>query len=72
MEIVEFQANVPENLEVIHWNSGNYEFDLQEGVMAVIGMGTLYKDDLVQDCSKSIANALELLQSCTTPSINAT
>ena len=29
----------------------------------------IYKDDLVQDCSKTIANALELLQSCTTPSI---
>ena len=25
-------------------------------------------DDLVQDCSNSIANALELLQSCTKPS----
>ena len=24
-------------------------------------------DDLVQDCSNSIANALELLQSCTEP-----
>ena len=24
-------------------------------------------DGLVQDCSNSIANALELLQSCTTP-----
>ena len=24
-------------------------------------------DDLVQDCSSSIANALELLQSCTKP-----
>ena len=28
-----------------------------------------YIDDLVQDCSKSIANALELLQSCSKPSI---
>ena len=26
-------------------------------------------DDLVQNCSNSIANALELLQSCTKPSI---
>ena len=26
-------------------------------------------DGLVQDCSNSIANALELLQSCTKPSI---
>ena len=26
-------------------------------------------DDLVQDCSNSIANALELLQSCTKPSM---
>ena len=28
-------------------------------------------DDLVQDCSNSIANALELLQSCTNPSISS-
>ena len=27
-------------------------------------------DGLVQDCSNSIANALELLQSCTKPSIS--
>ena len=27
----------------------------------------LYVDDLVQDCSISIANALEILQSCTEP-----
>ena len=31
--------------------------------------GTLYIGDSVQDCSSSIANALELLQSCTKPSI---
>ena len=29
----------------------------------------LYIDGLVQDCSNSIANALELLQSCTNPLI---
>ena len=28
-----------------------------------------YIDDLVQDCSNSIANALELLQPCTKPSM---
>ena len=28
-----------------------------------------YIDDLVHDCSYSIANALELLQSCTKPSL---
>ena len=28
-------------------------------------------DGLVQDCSNSIANAMELLQSCTKPSIYA-
>ena len=28
-----------------------------------------YIDGLVQDCSNSIANTLELLQSCTKPSI---
>ena len=27
-----------------------------------------YKDDLVQDCNYSIANSLELLQSCAKPS----
>ena len=30
---------------------------------------SLYIDGLVQDCSNSIANALELLQACTEPSI---
>ena len=29
----------------------------------------VYIDGLVQDCRNSIANALELLQSCTKPSI---
>ena len=29
-----------------------------------------YGDGLVQDCSNSIANALELLQSCTEPSMD--
>ena len=29
-----------------------------------------YLDGLVQDCSNSIANALELLQSCTKPLIH--
>ena len=33
--------------------------------------GTKHIDGLVQDCSNSIANALELLQSCTKPSIHA-
>ena len=32
-------------------------------------LNLLYIDGLVQDCSNSIANALELLQSCTKPSI---
>ena len=32
-------------------------------------LGAYHIDDLVQDCSNSIANALELLQSCTKPSI---
>ena len=30
-------------------------------------IGILYIDDSAQDCSKSIANALGLLQSCTKP-----
>ena len=53
----------------------------QEGVMGVTGQVVtciqwgrgLFEyndiDSLVQDCSNSIANALELLQSCTEPSI---
>ena len=32
-------------------------------------LGAYHIDDLVQDCSNSIANALELLQSCPKPSI---
>ena len=34
-------------------------------------MQHIHFDGLVQDCSNSIANALELLQSCTKPSIYA-
>ena len=34
-----------------------------------IGIGECITDGLVQDCSNSIANALELLQSYTKPSI---
>ena len=30
-----------------------------------------YNDGFVQDCSNSIANTLELLQSCTKPLINS-
>ena len=37
------------------------------GLIAVLVWGEI--DGLVQDCSNSIANALELLQSCTKPSI---
>ena len=32
-------------------------------------MAETYIDDLVQDCSNSISNALEWMQSCTKPSI---
>ena len=32
-------------------------------------MNNEYIDDLVQDCSNSIANALELLQSCAKASV---
>ena len=37
----------------------------------MLRLGDAYIDGLVQDCSNSIANALELLQSCTKPSIYA-
>ena len=33
--------------------------------------GSPYVDGLAQDCSNSIANALELLQSCTKPSMSS-
>ena len=36
---------------------------------SVVMTGTYHVDGLVQDCSNSIANALELLQSCTKPSM---
>ena len=37
--------------------------------LCYLGQTDAYFDGLVQDCSNSIANALELLQSCTKPSI---
>ena len=36
---------------------------------SLIGSGLHEIDGLVQDCNISIANALEILQSCTKPSI---
>ena len=39
----------------------NFQIDLMTEILYDI-------DDLVQDCSFSIANALEILQSCTKPS----
>ena len=38
-------------------------------ICAIGSFGDEYIDGLVQDCSNSIANALELLQSCTNPSV---
>ena len=38
------------------------------GLSGIILMINYYIDGLVQDCSISIANALELLKSCTKPS----
>ena len=43
-------------LIMIHGNKGIYIYIYQDHI-----------DDLVQDCSNSIANALELLQSCSKP-----
>ena len=43
--------------------SGTEENEFRTTVVKV------YIKDLVQDCSNTIANALELLQSCTKPSI---
>ena len=39
------------------------------GQMIIMGIYMVYIDDLAQDCSNSIANARELLQSCAKPSI---
>ena len=41
----------------------------KEGISTICS--SLYIDGLVQDCSNSIANALELLQSCTKPSMHS-
>ena len=38
-------------------------------MMLYVSKISKYFDGLVQDCGNSIANALELLQSCTKPSI---
>ena len=42
-------------------------FDQSENQKKIDMNFFLYIDGLVQDCSKSIANALEFLQSCTKP-----
>ena len=41
---------------------------LHNYVIISTSYGLKHIDDLVQDCSNTIANALELLQSCTKPS----
>ena len=43
------------------------QYPLPETMMSIVAY--LYIDGLAQDCSNSNANALELLQSCTKPSI---
>ena len=52
----------------------DYELDPKEHISTIeIQKFSLKKvDGLVQDCSNSIANALELLQSCTKPSMSST
>ena len=47
------------------WLELEWVWSFHEKMKAMIGA---YIDGLVQDCSNSIANALELLQSCTEPS----
>ena len=42
-------------------------FDQSENQKKIDMKKKLYIDGLVQDCSNSIANALEFLQSCTKP-----
>ena len=51
----------------INYNAARQQYQCLK--IALINM-ILYIDGLAQDCSNSIANALELLQSCTKPSIS--
>ena len=52
------------NLWVIYWNQ--FCFSKKLPYFSII----YHFESLVQDCSNSIANALDLLQSCTKPSIS--
>ena len=53
-----------QNNTIFHWLGANLESPLN---MLLFKMDDI--NGLVQDCSNSTANALELLQSCTKPSI---
>ena len=47
----------------------DYYFEFKFKFNLIHDSGVYHIDDLVQDYSISIANALEILQSCTKPSI---
>ena len=56
--------NIPQMLNHVDFHVRNIILDEQKGMYTRISI-----DGLVLDCSISIANALEILQSCTKPSI---
>ena len=53
----------------LDFNGLNKDNWIQDVKHLSLGFGAPYIDGLAQDCSNSIANALELLQSCTKPLI---
>ena len=58
----------PEQFRLVQTNEGHT--DAVRSIIHVAERNQVSRiDGLVQDCSNSIANALELLQSCTKPSI---
>ena len=57
--------NIPALVQIMAWRRPGAE-PLSEAMMVSLSM---HINGLVQDCSISIANALEILQSCTKPSI---
>ena len=69
MDRMQLNSMSPVNLVLLRLNSmtGFVFTVLNESIRFIFPD---HYDGLVQNCSNSIANALELLQSCTKPSIN--
>ena len=66
-QFVRFKALSPNNVNAIAW-CNDYQFANIQYTIYLLQI-LLYNDGSAQDCSNSISNALELLQSCTKPSI---